>query len=160
LFRILKGLQYFARSFARMPVLALPLLFTIALGIGSNVSIRGFVQGLTKPVFALTYDERLVSVFEQSPLRETGPLSYQEYLSLKNRHDVFEWIGAARVSPRVMALASQGETVSAAAVTSNLAGVLNVSLCGGVVVSHRMWQNEFGAMAGVRDVPIQIDGFN
>jgi putative ABC transport system permease protein len=139
----------------RTPGVALALLFTIALGIGSNVCIRGFVEGLTKPPAALTSVDRLVSVFGHG---EAGPLSYQEYLSLKSHRDVFEWIGAARVSPRAIESGGRAETVAVAAMTSNLASLLNLPLDGGVVISHRMWQNEFGAKADVRGDPIRIAG--
>ena len=142
----------------RTPGVALALLFTIALGIGSNVCIHGFIEGLTKPPAALTSGDRVVSVFGRVGHDEAGPLSYQEYLSLKSHRDAFEWIGAARVSPCAIESGGQAETVAAAAVTSNLAGVLNLPLDGGVVISHRMWQNEFGSKADVRGEPIRIAG--
>ena len=142
----------------RTPGIALALLFTIALGIGSNVCIHGFVAGLTKPAAALTSVERVVSVFGRVGQGEAGPLSYQEYLPLKSRRDVFEWIGAARVSPRAIESAGQADTVATAAITSGLAGLLDLPLDGGVVISHRMWQNEFGAKADVRGDSIRIGG--
>ena len=43
----------------RTPGVALALLFTIALGIGSNVCIHGFIEGLTKPPAALTSGDRV-----------------------------------------------------------------------------------------------------
>src|SRR3954468_24042067 len=39
-------LRYSARSLARSPILTITLLLTIALGIGSNAAIAGFVRGL------------------------------------------------------------------------------------------------------------------
>jgi ABC-type lipoprotein release transport system permease subunit len=155
---MLHELRYSVRSFMRAPGIALALLFTIALGIGSNVCIRGFIEGLTKPPAALTSSDRVVSVFGRVGHGEAGPLSYQEYLSLKSRRDVFEWIGAARVSPCDVESGGQAETVAAAAVTSNLAALLKLPLDGGVVISHRMWQNEFGAKTDVRGEPIRIAG--
>jgi hypothetical protein len=142
----------------RTPGMALALLFTIALGIGSNVTIHGFAEGLTRPDSARTSVDRVVSVFWREAYREAGPLSYQQYLSLKSRLDVFDWIGAARVSPRTIAMGGQSEIASVAALTSNLAGLLNLSLNGGVVISHRMWRSEFGAKTDVRGDQIRIDG--
>jgi putative ABC transport system permease protein len=139
---------------------ALALLFTIALGIGANVSIRGFAQGLTKPNSARTSVDRVVSVFGREAHREAGPLSYPEYQSLKSRHDLFEWIGAARISPCAIAWAGQSEIVSVAALTPNLTSLLNLSLDGGVVISHRIWQTEFGANADVRGVRVRIGDVN
>src|SRR5437660_5399899 len=95
--RMLFSLRYSARSFIRRPGLALALLFTIALGIGSNVTVHGFVQSLTSPSFPLASFDRVVSVFGRDAHRETGPLSFEEYLSAKRRLHVFDGIGPARV---------------------------------------------------------------
>jgi putative ABC transport system permease protein len=146
------------RSFARTPGIALALLITIALGIGSNVTVYGFVRGLTKPPSPLTSVERVVSVFGREAHREAGPLSYPEYLSVKGRTDAFEWLGAARISQGAITLAGQSATVPVAAVTANLSSLLGLSPGEGVVIGQRMWQDEFGSKADVRGDPIRIDG--
>lgn len=155
---MLRHLRYSARSFTRTPGLALALLFTIALGVASVVSVRGLVDGLTKPLFPLGSRDRLVSVFAQGAQREAGPLSKQQYLSLKSRHNVFQWVGAARISPRTVEIDSQTEFVSVAAVTPNLAGVFGLPLTKGVVISHRMWQRDFDAATDIIGEEIRIDG--
>jgi ABC-type lipoprotein release transport system permease subunit len=151
-----RNLRYSARSFTRTPGVALGLLFTVALGIASIVSVRGFVEGLTKPSFALGSRDRLVSVFGRDAQREAGPLSKQEYLYARSRHDLFQWVGAARVSPRTITTDGQTAFVSVAAVTPNLARVFGLPLNEGVVISHRMWQREFGS-SDVTGEEIQID---
>jgi ABC-type lipoprotein release transport system permease subunit len=154
---MLRNFRYSARSFTRRPGLALALLVTIALGIASIVSVRGFVDGLTKPLFPLGSRDRLVSVFGRDAQREAGPLSKQQYLYARSRHDVFQWLGAARVSPGTITMDGQTAFVSVAAVTSNLAGVLGLPLDDGVVISHRMWQREFGASVDVIGEEIRIN---
>ena len=138
--------------------MALALLFTIAIGIASYVSVHGFVRGLTKPSSRLGSLDGLVSVFARDAHRETGPLSKQQYLYARSRQDVFQWLGAARVSPGTVAMAGQTAFVPIAAATSNLAGVFGLPLDEGVVISHRMWQRDFGATAEVRGEEIQING--
>ncbi|HEY6290458.1 MAG TPA: ABC transporter permease [Terriglobia bacterium] len=155
---LLFDLRYSARSFIRRPGLALALLFTIALGIASCVSVHGFVQGLTRPSSPLGSLDRLVSVFGRDERGETGPLSKQQYLYAESRHDVFQWLGAARVSPGTVIMAGQTALVPIAAVTPNLAGAFGLPLDHGVVISHRIWQGDFGAAADVRGKEIQIDG--
>ncbi len=142
----------------RTPGIALALLITIALGIGSNVTVHGFVRGLTRPSSPLTSVERVVSVLGREANREAIPLSYPEYLSVKGHLDAFEWVGAARESQGVVTVAGQSAIMPIAAVTSNLSGLLGLSLDEGVIVSHRMWQAEFGAKADVRGDNIRIDG--
>jgi ABC-type lipoprotein release transport system permease subunit len=138
--------------------LALALLFTIALGIAGIVSVRGFVHGLTKPSFPLGSLDGLVAVFGLDAQREAGPLSRQQYLYVRSRHDVFQWLGVARVSPATIAMAGQTAFAPVAAVTPNLAGAFGLPLDEGVVISHRMWQGEFGASADVRGEEIRING--
>lgn len=156
--RMLRNLRYSARSFTRTPGLALALLFTVALGIASIVCVRGFARGLTQPSFPLGSLDRLVSVFAQNAQLEPGPLSKQQYLHAQNRHDLFQWLGAARVSPGTVAMAGQTAFVPVAAVTPNLAEVFGLRLDKGVVISYRIWQTGFGASANVRGKHIQIDG--
>jgi ABC-type lipoprotein release transport system permease subunit len=154
----LSRIRYSARAFLRTPGLTLALLLTIALGIGSNICIQGFVRGLTGTNSALTSVESIVSVFGRDAHHDAGPLSYQDYLSLKSRGDIFEWIGAACVSPADIASAGQSAIASVAAVTPDLAGLFNLPLDSGAVVSDRMWQSEFGAKADIRGEQIRIDG--
>ena len=151
---MLFSLRYSLRSFLRRPGLALALLFTIALGVGSNVTVQGFVHGLTKRSIPVESLDRVVSVFGQEAGGETASLSYPEYLSAKRRLDAFEWLGAARVSQGTVTFAGQTATVPVAAVTSNLARFLGLPLGKGVVISHRMWQREFGAKADVGEIRI------
>jgi hypothetical protein len=155
---VLRNLRYSARSFIRRPGSTSALLFTIALGIASNVSVRGFVRGLTTPPSPLRSHAGLVSVFGRDAHREAGPLSRQEFLYVKSRRDIFRWFGAARVSPGIITVAGQTEFVPIAAVTPSLAGALGLSLDKGVVISQRMWQSEFGESADIRGQKIQIDG--
>jgi putative ABC transport system permease protein len=155
---MLRNLRYSARSFIRRPGLALALLFTIALGIASIVSVRGFVDGLTKPLFPLGSLDRLVSVFARDAQREADPLSKQQYLYARSRHDVFQWVGAARVSPGTITMDGQTTVVSVADVSPNLAGVFGLPLDEGVVISHRMWQRELGASVDVLGEEIRISG--
>jgi ABC-type lipoprotein release transport system permease subunit len=151
------NLRYSARSFTRRPGPTLALLFTVALGIASNISVRGFVRGLTTPSFPLGSLDGLVSIFRQDAHREGGPLTRQEYLYVTGRRDVFQWFGAARVSPGAVTVADQTAFVPIAAVMPNLAGLFGLSLDKGVVISHRMWQGELGS-ASARGEEIQING--
>ncbi len=144
----------------RTPGLSLALLLTIALGIGSNVSVDGFVRGLTRPGLPPRSAVRLVSIFEQNAQAEAGPLSYQQYRLLKRHFEIFEWIGRARVSSFPIAIGGQSSIASVVALTSNLANALHLPLEKGVVMSHRLWQNEFSSQANVRGEQIRVNGVN
>ena len=80
----LTDLRYSLRSLTRTPGLTLSLLLTIALGIGSNVSLRGFVRGLTARELPLPGIETVVSLFQWGADYAVGPVCYGGYLSLKS----------------------------------------------------------------------------
>lgn len=147
--RIVVDIQYSARAFTRTPGLAFALLFTIALGIGSNVSVYGFIRGLSVRDSSLTAIGSVVSVFVRDAHRDAGLVSYEDFLSLRSRVDVFEWLGAARESQGTIRLNDQSLILSVAAITGDLAGALRLPEDAGVVISHRVWMNEFRAKANV-----------
>jgi ABC-type lipoprotein release transport system permease subunit len=136
--------------------LTLALLFTIALGIGSNLTVLGFIRGLTMGKPPLPVSDRVVSLIESDARGGSGPVSYEAYLSLRSHVAVFEWVGAARVSQEAITLAGRPAILSVAAVTPNLARLLHLPLEGGVAISHRLWQSEFGGKVHVRGERVRI----
>src|SRR5256885_15343305 len=90
----LADLRYSARSLARTPGLALTLLLTIALGIGSNASVHGFMRGLIARDLPLPGIDTAASLFARDAHDAFGPVSYDGYLSLKGHRDAFASIGA------------------------------------------------------------------
>src|ERR1700684_1976822 len=93
--QILPRIRRSARAFARAPGLSLVLVLTIALGVGTNAAVYGFIEGLTHPSSPIRDTDRIVSIFQQDRSREAGPLTMDEYQQLKDSRGVFEWIGAA-----------------------------------------------------------------
>ena len=155
-------MRYAARKFMRTPGLTFALLLTIALGIGSNISIYAFIRGLTRPDSPLTPIDRIASIFGEDARGEAGPFSYQDYRILTSHLDrkVFEWVGAAQISPAALTTADQSAIVSVAAVTPALADALNIHPEEGAVISHRLWQEDFGGKSDIRGNQIRINGTN
>ena len=121
------------------PGLTSALLLTVALGVGSNAAVYGFLQGLTHPASPLRGSERIVSIFRQDRSGEAGPLSPDDYRLLQNSRGVLEWMGAARIEPHDTVVDGQSEIATVAAVTPNLARALAIPVDKGVVISHRIW---------------------
>lgn len=154
---ILNEIRLSARSLVRNPSVTIALLFTIALGLGSNVTVRGFARGLTIHNSPLTAKDRVVSLFGRDRYRDTGPVSYEDYISLKSHLDGFDWIGAAQVSQCVVKLAGQSEIKSVATLTPSLARIFKLSMeGGGVVISRRVWLGEFRGEAHVRGESVRV----
>src|SRR5215510_6264743 len=152
----LKDLRYSARTLARSPGVAFALVLTIALGIGSNAAVHGFVRGLMSRDLPLRAAETVVSVFAWDGARQPGPVSHEEFLSLRTRRDIFEKLGAARESEAQVVVADVWSVMSVAAISPELADILELPVGRGVVVSHRLWQTQLGA-ADVRSHSIRVD---
>jgi ABC-type lipoprotein release transport system permease subunit len=146
------------KAFARNPGLAAVLILTIAIGVGSNASVYGFIQGLIQPVSSASDADRIVSIFSQDRSREPGPLSRNQYQLINHSVAAFDWIEAARIQPHDIIIADHSEIANIAAVMPNFAGVLNLPLGKGAVISHRLWEREFGEATNVTGRPIRIHG--
>jgi predicted permease len=151
-------LRYSARSLARTPALALTLLLTIALGIGSNASVVGFVRGLVTRDLPVRELDRVVSLFARDAQNAFGPLSYEGYVALKAQREAFQSLGAARESQGSIALDGRSAVMAVAAVTPEVAEIFELPPGDGVVLSHRVWRTEFDGRADVRGEPIGVDG--
>jgi putative ABC transport system permease protein len=133
-----------ARAFARTPGLSSVLLLTIALGVGSNVTVFGFVQGLIHPNAPAKDEDRMVSIFAQDQTHPAGPLTRQQFQLLRSHPGSFVWIDGARIAPVNIELGGGSAIAIVAAVMPDLANALGLPQTGGVTMSRRMWQREFG----------------
>jgi hypothetical protein len=145
-------------AFARAPGLALVLLLTIALGVGSNAAIYGFLQGIIDPLLPVRSGERLVSVFGKDRSRNAGPLSPEEFAQIEKSFAVFAWVGAVRVKPRTAIVDGHAKILSVAAVTPQLGEALFLPLSKGAVISRDLWQREFAGSVSAVGSRVRIDG--
>jgi predicted permease len=144
----------------RSPGLATALLFTVAVGVGSNAVVYGFVRGLTARDAPLAATDRVVSLFARDSGRPTGQTSYEDFQSIRSV-EAFEWAGTVRESQSpVVAQGGRTSIMSVGAVTAEVARLFDLRLDNGVVISHRVWQLEFGGMAQVRGQPVRVDGLD
>jgi len=146
-----------ARAFARTPGLSLVLLLTIALGVGSNVTVFGFVQGLIHPSFPQKDDGRIVSIFAQDKTHSAGPLTRRQFQLLRSHPDSFTWIEGARIAPANVWLGDHSQVAMVAAIMPNLANALGLPQNGGVFISRRVRDREFGSSVNVIGQRIRVN---
>lgn len=154
---MLAELKYSTRSFARAPGLALALLITIAIGIGSNASVLGFVRGSLTRGLPIPGIDALASVFARDAQGALGPVSLEDYLSLKTQLAGIATMGAVRESQASVVLEDRSSMMSVAALTPDLAGLFQFPHGDGVVISHRVWQIELDGKDDVRGTPIRVN---
>lgn len=155
---VLADLRYSARSLARTPGLTFALLLSVALGVGGNASVLGYIRGSATPDVPLSGIDAVVSLFARDDRGALGPISYARYSSIKSEHGVFELLGAARESQTSVIVGERSLVMSVAAVTPDIADLLQLSLRDGAVISDRVWRMEFESKAAVHGERIRIDG--
>lgn len=149
-----------ARAFVRESGLSLVLLLTIALGVGSNAAVYGFVEGLTHPASPIRDADRIVSIFPQDGFREAGPLSMKEYQQLEESRGLFEWIGAVRIRTAGVMIDGCSEIATIAEVTPRLSEALALPLDKGAVISHRILEREFNGRANAVGSRVRLNGLD
>ncbi len=140
---LLADFKYSAKSLARTPGLTAALLLTIALGIGSNAAVFGFIRGLVARALPLPGIETVVSVFAHDSHGSPGPVSYERFLTLRTQDQTLASLGAVRESRETVVLDGRTAVMPVAAVTPEAAALLQLPLDGGAFISHRAWQTEF-----------------
>jgi putative ABC transport system permease protein len=159
---VLADLRYSIRSLARAPGLAATLLFSIAIGIGSNTVVLGFIKGVTSRNLPGPDTDRLVSIFARDPQNVYGPIAYDDVRALQRSSDVFESLGAIRYSVATIAMGGHSSMMSIAETTPGflqaIAPSSSLPARRGAVVSQRVWRNELGSRAPIVDELIDIDG--
>ncbi|HEY6340676.1 MAG TPA: ABC transporter permease [Bryobacteraceae bacterium] len=168
-----QDLRYSARMLAKTPGFAIVSLLTLALGIGANTAIFSFVDAVFLKPLPYPDADRIVFVLEKTPQRERYVISTLDYLDWKKQTDVFESMTA--FAGGVVTLTGMGEPVqlrrgSVAPEYFKIFGVhaaLGRTLAAGedqpgknhvVVLSHVLWQRQFGGDPKIIGKSIRLDG--
>ena len=150
-----RSLHYSARSFARTPTVATALVLTIAIGVGSNAAVYGFMRGLVAPAMP-DAARGVYSVFTREAGREVTPLSPNDFRSLQSNVRDFEWLGAAREFQSTVETDHE-EILTVAAVTPPVATMLGLSFADGVIISEETWETSLQGRRDFRGQRLRID---
>ncbi len=170
-----QDLRYGVRMLAKNPAFTLMTALTLALGIGANSAIFSVVNAVLLRPLQLKDPEQLVRIWEKLPQGGTGTVSVPNLKDWREQNDVLARI--AGYSPGSFNLQGQDspERVSGAAVTADFFDVLAVppqlgrTLRAGedqlgnhrvVVLSHQLWQRNFGADPQIIGKNILVNGEN
>jgi hypothetical protein len=146
---------------------------TLALGLGANVAIFSFLDGVLLKRMPYPEPERIVQIWEKPPQYERNGVSALNYLDWKDQATAFEFM-AARSGDSVT-LTGHGEPIQlrATRVTAQYFDVLGVKAATGrtfaadedqpgrdrvAVISHRLWQTTFGGRPDVLTRSIVLNG--
>ncbi|HEU4927537.1 MAG TPA: ABC transporter permease [Vicinamibacterales bacterium] len=168
-----QDLRYTLRTLRRTPAFALTAVTVVALGIGATTaafSLADFV--LVRPL-PFPEADRLVWVSEQRPGFPRLELAPANYRDLKRMATSFEALGAYRGLSVNLVGARQPLRLEGAAMTADVLAALAVRPMIGrpftaaddvdgapatALVSHALWQQEFGGDASIVGRPVRLDG--
>ena len=167
-----QDLHYGARMLMKRPGMTAIAVLTLALGIGAKLTIFSFVDTMFFRPLPVHEPYGLVTV---APARNGDAFSYPVYKHFRDQSRSFAAL-SAHYSTAPLTLDSSGESrvVSGAVVSANYFPMLGINPSLGrfflpeedavpdrdqvVVISHRMWQNNFGGDRSVLGREIQING--
>ncbi len=170
-------LRYAFRQLARSPGFTAVALLTLTLGMGANTAFFSVLYGVVLRQPPYPRAERLVTVYNvwSKEVGNGGRLSPAEFHDYQERQRAFEGVAASDLGR--MTLTSPGtrnafaDRVKVSRVTPNLFPVLGVVPARGrgirtgdehrgsiAVLSHELWQSQFGGAADVLDRTIRLNG--
>jgi putative ABC transport system permease protein len=172
--RLRQNLRFALRQMARHPGFSALLVLTIAVAIGGNVAIFSALEGIVLRPLPYPDAHRLIAVWE-TPEGEGWhqPFTGPDYFDVRAQAETLEEFGV--VTNQWMNLAGEAEPtrIMAAQCTASLLELLGVPPLHGrlfteeeefegnhrvVVLSHGLWQEQFGGDPGVIGRQVNIDG--
>ncbi len=168
-----QDLRYGLRTLSKSPGFATVAVLTLAIGIGANTAIFSFVNGVLLRPLPYGEPDRIVRVLEKPPGGGRNGISTLNYLDWQKDNTVFDYMAAqtggsvtltgvkepvqlrgARVSPHYFDIfgiqPALGRTFAA---DEDQVGKEHVA-----VLSHALWDSQFGGDPGVVGRSISLDG--
>ena len=173
---LLKDIRYALRWMARSPGFSAVAILSLGLGVGVNTAMFSLVDSLLFRPLPVTSPDTLVDVFTASgDGDEYATSSYQDFLDLKAQNTVFSDMTGYSPMIAPLSLGDRSRIALGQVVTSNHFAMLGVQPHLGrllvpaddepgadrvVVLSHRMWQREFGSDPAIVGRSIMLRGLS
>ena len=166
---LLSNLRYAVASLRSSPGITLTLVLTIAIGVGSNAAVFGFVRGLLFAVPPISDPSSLVGFYHRATGGEYEPWSIAEYERLQSTTAATtRAIAAERETRAFVAADAGGGSAPVAEVTTSFFPVIGVapaagamptgdSDSSGVVISAAEWRRDFKARTDIAGAEMQVD---
>ncbi|HEU0039043.1 MAG TPA: ABC transporter permease, partial [Verrucomicrobiae bacterium] len=175
---IFHDLRYAVRQVRKAPGFALVVVVTLALGIGANSAIFSVVNGVLLHSLPFPSAEQVMRVWHTPPQSSfpgmsTFSVSAANFLDWQAQNHVFSSMAVYGFRGFTLTGGDKPEQVDATAVSAGFFSTLEVQPMLGrafsaeedqpghsnvVVLSHRFWQDHFGANRGVVGHTITLDG--
>ena len=170
-----QDLRYGLRMMAKKPGFTIVAVFTLALGIGANSAIFSVVNGVLLRPLAFEKPDRLIKIWETFLPNGQGTASVPNLKDWREQNTVFEGIAAYQSSSFNLNRQDNPERAQGAIVSSNFFDVVGAwpgigrAFQNGedeagrnrvAILSHRLWQRNFGGDRGIVGREIPLNGEN
>lgn len=171
---MIQDIRYAVRWLVRSPGFAAVAILSLGLGAGVNTAMFSLVDSLLFRPLPVTEPDRLVDVFTSSQDGdEYATSSYADFADLKAQNTVFSDMTGYSPMFAPMAMGERSRLVLGQVVTSNHFSMLGVGphigrmfvpsddgpgAEGVVVISHRLWQREFGGRSDIVGQSLTLRG--
>ncbi|MDP3719065.1 MAG: ABC transporter permease [Acidobacteriota bacterium] len=171
---LLKDIRYALRWMARSPGFSAVAILSLGLGVGVNTAMFSLVDSLLFRPLPVTAPSTLVDVFTAGgDGDEYATSSYADFQDLKAQNTVFSDVLGYSPMMAPLSLGDRSRIALGQLVTSNHFSMLGVQPLLGrmlvptddepsaarvVVISHRMWQREFGADPAIDGKSLTLRG--
>jgi putative ABC transport system permease protein len=169
----LQDVRYGFRSLRQAPGFTAVAALTLALGIGANSAIFSFVDGVLLKPLPYPDPQRLLLVWEKPPGGGINVVSALNFLDWQQQATVFEHAAASTGGSVTLTGHGDPQIIRTGRVSAGYFDVFGVKAAIGrtfaagedqpgkdrvVVLSHRLWVNEFGGDTGVVGRTVTLDG--
>jgi len=170
-----RDILYSVRTMLKNPAFSVVAVLTLAVGIGANSAVFSVVNAVL--LRALPYKEpnQLVMFWEDNLKMELDqfPASYPNFVDYRDQSHSFESFAAFRREDFILTGADEPQRLAGAQVSENFFTLLGVAPVAGnnfspeeykaanaVMISHGLWQRQFGANPSIVGKPLTLNGMS
>ncbi|MFC1640312.1 ABC transporter permease [Gemmatimonadota bacterium] len=160
-----KDVRFAFRGLTKSKGFTLVTVFSLALGIGVNTALLSITDTFLDPVPGVTGADRLIEVLTTSRGRDAQEWAYPDFEAVRNADTPIAELAGNKQREATLFTNEGGQSVQAVYVSANYFQVLGVGMYLGrdffpsedvgpglnpiAILSHDMWQNEFGGDPGI-----------
>jgi predicted permease len=170
---LIQDLRYGVRTLRKSPGFAAVAVLTLAIGIGANTAIFSFVNGVLLKPLPYGEPERIVRVLEKPPGGGRNGISTLNFLDWQHDNTVFEYMAAQTGGSVTLTGRSEPVQLRGARVSPHYFDIFGIQPVLGrsfapdedqlgkervAILSHPLWNSQFGADPGIIGASIILDG--
>ena len=168
-----QDVRYALRALARSPSFTIVALLMLALGIGATSAIFSFVDGVLLRPLPYRDPASIIRVWERPPGATRNVISAMNFLDWQNQNTVFSAMAASSSMPSTLSGAGGPVQVRGARVSASYFDIYGTRPASGrtfaagedtpgrdrvVVISHALWEEQYGSDPAIVGRAIVLDG--